>query len=94
MTGTGHNRCRLRHTFTGGRGHPGQLLTSKVDADHPHLTMRPRAWIDPANVTGNPATARDGTVVQLRPLRRDERELVARFFAGLSRATSSCLASP
>jgi GNAT superfamily N-acetyltransferase len=37
---------------------------------------------------GNPtldlATARDGTVVHLRPLRRDERELVARFFAGLS----------
>jgi hypothetical protein len=37
---------------------------------------------------GNPAlglaTARDGTAVQLRPLRRDERELVAGFFAGLS----------
>jgi ribosomal protein S18 acetylase RimI-like enzyme len=30
------------------------------------------------------ATARDGTVVQLRPLRRHERELVAEFFAGLS----------
>jgi hypothetical protein len=49
-----------------------RLLTSKVDADHPHLTTRPRAWIDPANPTGNPATARDGTAVQLRPLRRDE----------------------
>jgi ribosomal protein S18 acetylase RimI-like enzyme len=61
-----------------------RLPTSKVDADHQHLTMRPKAWIDPANPTGNPATARDGTAVQLRPLRRDERELVARFFAGLS----------
>jgi GNAT superfamily N-acetyltransferase len=30
------------------------------------------------------ATARDGTVVGLRPLRRHERELVARFFGGLS----------
>jgi GNAT superfamily N-acetyltransferase len=30
------------------------------------------------------ATARDGSVVHLRPLRRGERELVARFFAGLS----------
>jgi GNAT superfamily N-acetyltransferase len=29
-------------------------------------------------------TARDGTVVQLRRLRRNERELVARFFARLS----------
>ena len=28
--------------------------------------------------------ARDGIPVRLRPLRRDERELVARFFAGLS----------
>ncbi len=40
------------------------------------------------NAEGNPAqdlvTARDGTVVQLRPLRREERELVARFFTGLS----------
>jgi hypothetical protein len=26
-----------------------RLLTSKVDADHSHLTMRPRAWIDSAN---------------------------------------------
>ncbi len=30
------------------------------------------------------AIARDGTAVHLRPLRRDERELVAGFFAGLS----------
>jgi GNAT superfamily N-acetyltransferase len=40
------------------------------------------------NTEGNPtldlATARDGTVVHLRPLHRDERELVAKFFAGLS----------
>jgi ribosomal protein S18 acetylase RimI-like enzyme len=34
--------------------------------------------------TGFLATARDGTVVGLRPLRRHERELVARFYAGLS----------
>jgi GNAT superfamily N-acetyltransferase len=36
------------------------------------------------NPTGFLATARDGTVVGLRPLRRHERELVARFYAGLS----------
>jgi GNAT superfamily N-acetyltransferase len=30
------------------------------------------------------ALARDGTEVRLRPLRRDERDLVAGFFAGLS----------
>jgi GNAT superfamily N-acetyltransferase len=39
---------------------------------------------DPANPSLGLATARDGTVVHLRPLRRDDRELVARFFAGLS----------
>jgi ribosomal protein S18 acetylase RimI-like enzyme len=39
---------------------------------------------DPANPTSWRALARDGTPVRLRPLRRDERELVARFFAGLS----------
>jgi GNAT superfamily N-acetyltransferase len=55
-----------------------------MDADHPHLTMGSGAWIDPADPTVALATARDGTVVQLRPLRRRERELVARFFAGLS----------
>ncbi len=47
------------------------------------------AWIDPANPTGYLATAPHGTVVHLRLLRRDERELVARFFAGLS-AESRC----
>jgi acetyltransferase len=31
-----------------------------------------------------PALARDGTEVRLRPLRRGERDLVARFFEGLS----------
>lgn len=39
---------------------------------------------DSANLCLGLATARDGTVVHLRPLHRDERELVARFFAGLS----------
>jgi GNAT superfamily N-acetyltransferase len=39
---------------------------------------------DPATPTSWRASARDGTLVQLRPLRRDERKLVARFFAGLS----------
>jgi GNAT superfamily N-acetyltransferase len=61
-----------------------RFLAREVDAGHPHLTLRPGAWIYPANPTGNRAAARDGTAVQLRPLRRGERELVARFFAGLS----------
>jgi GNAT superfamily N-acetyltransferase len=57
----------------------------QIDAeDHPDLAMRWGASIEPGNATVNLATARDGTVVGLRPLRRDERELVARFFAGLS----------
>jgi ribosomal protein S18 acetylase RimI-like enzyme len=46
--------------------------------------MRLPTSADPANPTSWRALARDGTPVQLRPLRRDERELVARFFAGLS----------
>jgi len=61
-----------------------RFLTSKVNAGHPHLMMGSGAWIDPANSTGDLVTARDGTAVQLRPLRRGERDLVARFFAGLS----------
>jgi GNAT superfamily N-acetyltransferase len=43
----------------------------------PVLTAEPRA-------AGRLGLARDGTVVRLRPLRPGERELVARFFAGLS----------
>jgi ribosomal protein S18 acetylase RimI-like enzyme len=63
---------------------PTELLASKARAGHPDLPMRSGAWIDPADPTWDLASARDGTVVQLRPLRRHERELVARFFAGLS----------
>jgi GNAT superfamily N-acetyltransferase len=37
-----------------------------------------------ATVAAGAALARDGTEVHLRPLRRDERDLVAGFFAGLS----------
>jgi GNAT superfamily N-acetyltransferase len=40
--------------------------------------------IDPAHPGPGLAVARDGTVVQLRSLRAGERELVARFYAGLS----------
>ena len=42
------------------------------------------ALVDPAIGTLEAATARDGTAVHLRLLRRDERELVAGFFAGLT----------
>jgi GNAT superfamily N-acetyltransferase len=63
---------------------PTELLASRLRAGHPDLPMRWGAWIEPGNATVNLASARDGTVVGLRPLRRDERELVARFFAGLS----------
>ena len=63
---------------------PTELLASRLRAGHPDLPMRSGASIEPGNATVNLATARDGTVVGLRPLRRDERELVARFFAGLS----------
>jgi GNAT superfamily N-acetyltransferase len=47
-------------------------------------SMQTDAESDPANPSLGLATARDGTAVNLRPLRRDERELVARFFSGLS----------
>jgi GNAT superfamily N-acetyltransferase len=43
----------------------------------PTLTVAPRA-------DGAALVARDGTAVRLRPLRAGERDLVARFFAGLS----------
>jgi GNAT superfamily N-acetyltransferase len=64
--------------------HPTELLASKPRAGHPDLPMRSGAWIDPAIPTLEQANARDGAAVHLRLLRRDERELVARFFAGLA----------
>jgi ribosomal protein S18 acetylase RimI-like enzyme len=51
---------------------------------HPDLTLCSGASIVPASPSMDLATARDGTAVGLRPLRRDERELVARFYGGLS----------
>jgi hypothetical protein len=41
------------------------------------VPMGSGAWIDPADPALELATARDGTAVQLRRLRRDEWELVA-----------------
>lgn len=61
-----------------------EVPASKLRDGHPDPPIRSGAWIDPTIPTLGRATARDGTVVQLRPLRRDERDLVARFFAGLS----------
>jgi ribosomal protein S18 acetylase RimI-like enzyme len=69
---------------TDAEGNPTELLASKARAGHPDLPMGSGAWIDPADPTLDLASARDGTVVQLRLLRRHERELVARIFAGLS----------
>jgi GNAT superfamily N-acetyltransferase len=64
--------------------HPTKRQASKLRDGYRDLTMRSGASIEPGNATVNLATARDGPAVQLRPLRRDERDLVARFFAGLS----------
>jgi GNAT superfamily N-acetyltransferase len=61
-----------------------ELPASKLRAGHPDRRIRSAAWINPTDPTGDLATTRDGTTVHLRLLRRDERELVARFFAGLS----------
>lgn len=61
-----------------------EVPASKPRDGHPDPPVRSGAWVDPAIPTLGRATARDGTVVQLRPLRRDERDLVVRFFAGLS----------
>jgi GNAT superfamily N-acetyltransferase len=69
---------------TDAKSNPTGFSASKLRDGHPDLTMRSAAWIDPAGPTVSLATARDGTAVGLRPLRRDERELVARFYAGLS----------
>jgi hypothetical protein len=63
---------------------PTELLASKLRDGHLDRTMGSGAWIDLAIPTGELATARDGTAVHLRLLRRDEQELVAGFFAGLS----------
>ena len=64
--------------------HPTELLASKLRDGHSGRTMGSGAWIDPADPTLEAAIARDGTAVHLQLLRRDERELVARFFTGLS----------
>jgi GNAT superfamily N-acetyltransferase len=69
---------------TDAEGNPTGFLASKPRDGHPDLPMRSGAWIDPADPILDRVTARDGTVVQLRPLRRHERQLVARFYAGLS----------
>jgi ribosomal protein S18 acetylase RimI-like enzyme len=57
---------------------------TKVRAGHPDRSTRLGASIDPAELTLGLVTARDGTPVRLRPLRRDERDLVAGFYEGLS----------
>jgi GNAT superfamily N-acetyltransferase len=60
------------------------IPASRVGDGHPDWLVRARAWIDPLELTVDLATARDGTVVHLRLLRRDERDLVAGFYEGLS----------
>jgi GNAT superfamily N-acetyltransferase len=59
-------------------------MTTSLPDGHTGLPMGSGPWIDPADPTLEVATAGDGTAVHLRLLRRDERELVAGFFAGLS----------
>ena len=66
------------------KGDPPEALLGRVHGGHRDLPMGSGAWVDPADPTLEPTTARDGTAVQLRLLRRDERELVAGFFTGLS----------
>jgi GNAT superfamily N-acetyltransferase len=61
-----------------------EVPASKLRDSHPDLAVRAGASIGPPKPALGLATARDGTVVQLRPLRRDEQDLVARFFTGLS----------
>jgi GNAT superfamily N-acetyltransferase len=61
---------------------PELTLRRPVAGDAQHiLAGRPTSFTSPS---GHRAIARDGSVVYLRQLRRDERELVAWFFAGLS----------
>jgi ribosomal protein S18 acetylase RimI-like enzyme len=78
---------RRRHeivvTAPGGGGELTVMPVPEVDG-RPERPARSGAWIDPAELILDRATARDGTVVQLRPLRRDERDLVVGFFNGLS----------
>jgi GNAT superfamily N-acetyltransferase len=69
---------------TDAKGDPPEALLGRVHDGHPDLPMGSEAWVDPADPTLELTTARDGTAVQLRLLRRDERELVAGFFTGLS----------
>jgi GNAT superfamily N-acetyltransferase len=57
---------------------------SSVGAGHPDQSAGSGAGIDPLELTADLATARDGTLVRLRLLRRDERDLVAGFYNGLS----------
>jgi hypothetical protein len=54
---------------TDAEDHPTELLAGKLRDGHPDLAMRWGASIEPGNATVNLATARDGTVVQLRLLR-------------------------
>jgi hypothetical protein len=71
--------------FPAGEDTTTGALASKLRGNHPDLPVRSGAWIDPADPTTlDLPTAREGTVVHLRPLRRHERELVARFFGELS----------
>jgi GNAT superfamily N-acetyltransferase len=69
---------------TDAEGNPTELLAGRLRNGHPDPTMGSGAWIDLADPTRDLANARDGTAVQLRLLRPHERELVARFLAGLS----------
>jgi GNAT superfamily N-acetyltransferase len=61
-----------------------EVPASKPRDGRPDHPVRLGAWIDPAELTLDVATARDGTTVHLRPLRRDERDLVLGFYNGLS----------
>jgi ribosomal protein S18 acetylase RimI-like enzyme len=80
------NRRRRHEIVVSGLGGGVELTAMPVpEADgRPDRPARSGAWIDPAKLTLDRATARDGTVVQLRPLRRNERDLVVGFFNGLS----------
>jgi GNAT superfamily N-acetyltransferase len=61
-----------------------RVPASEVRDGHPDRSARSGASVDPVELTLGLATARDGTAVRLRPLRRDERDLVAGFYNGLS----------
>jgi GNAT superfamily N-acetyltransferase len=57
---------------------------SSVGDGHPDQSVCSGAWIDPHELTVDLVAARDGTLVHLRLLRREERDLVAGFYSGLS----------